>query len=504
MNKTININLGGIFFHIDEIAYQKLKGYLDSIRRSLSDDPKGRDEIITDIESRIGEILSDKIKDVRQVINQQDIDEVIEVMGKPEDYLVDDEIFNDDSYGNYSNKRGKKLYRDGGDRFLGGVSSGMAHYLNIDVIWIRLGWLVAAFGFGFGFIVYPLLWILLPEANTTAEKLEMEGAEVNISNIEKKIRDEISDASTRVKHGIDEVSEKVKNADYKKYGNRAKSGSQDLVDTLGKVFVTIFMIIGKFIGVLLIIVAVTTILGMLIGMFTLGSLDFIHDDWLFRNSVIYNNSGLPIWFLSVLTFVLIAIPFFFLFALGLRILSNNAKSIGKTTKLSLLGIWIVTLLVAIFFGTRQFMNSAYDGTVTNSQEIYYSTSDTLEIKMVDNKDISNNSKLKRNWRSEIVLDTDNQEKLYSNNIRLNILQSDDTTMYAKVRKLSQGQSRQDARENADLISHAYELNEEELRIDGFFLADLNNRFSEQRVYVDLYLPEDQIVYLDNSTRPFAR
>ncbi|MDN3643526.1 PspC domain-containing protein [Lutimonas halocynthiae] len=502
MNKTININLGGIFFHIDEIAYQKLKGYLDSIRRSLSDDPKGRDEIITDIESRIGEILSERIKDVRQVINEQDIDEVIEVMGKPEDYMVDDEIFNDDSYGNYSSKKGKKLYRDGGDRFLGGVSSGMAHYLNIDVIWIRLGWLVAAFGFGFGFIVYPLLWILLPEANTTAEKLEMEGAEVNITNIEKKIRDEISDASTRVKHGIDEVSDKVKNADYKKYGNRAKSGSQDLVDTLGKVFVTIFMIIGKFIGVLLIIVAVTTILGMLIGMFTLGSLDFIHDDWLFRNSEIYNNSGLPIWFLSVLTFVLIAIPFFFLFALGLRILSNNAKSIGKTTKLSLLGIWIVTLLVAIFFGTRQFMNSAYDGTVTNSQEIYYSTTDTLEIKMVDNKDISNNSKLKRNWRSEIVLDADNQERIYSNNIRLNILQSDDTTMYAKVRKLSQGQSRQDARENADLISHAYELNDEELRIDGFFLADLNNRFSEQRVYVDLYLPEDQIVYLDNSTRTF--
>jgi len=502
MNKTININLGGIFFHIDEIAYQKLRGYLDSIRRSLSDDPKGRDEIITDIESRIGEILSEKIKDVRQVINEQDIDEVIEVMGKPEDYMVDDEIFNDDSYGNYSTQRRRKLYRDGNDRFLGGVSSGMAHYLNVDVIWIRLGWLIAAFGFGFGFIVYPLLWILLPEANSTAEKLEMEGAEVNITNIEKKIRDEISVASTRVKDGIDEVSDKVKNADYKKYGNRAKSGSQDLVDTLGRVFVTIFMVIGKFIGVLLIIVAVTTILGMLIGMFTLGSLDFIHDDWLFRNSAIYNNSGLPIWFLSVLTFVLVAIPFFFLFALGLRILSNNTKSIGKTTKLSLLGVWIVTLLVAIFFGTRQIMNSAYDGTATNTQEIFYSKTDTLEIKMVDNKNISNNSVIRRNWQSEIIIDDDNQEKIYSNNIRLNILPSDDGTMYAKVRKMSQGESRKDARENAELMNHSYELNDEELRIDGFFLAELSNRFSEQRVYVDLYLPEGQAVFLDNSTRTF--
>ncbi len=502
MNKTININLGGVFFHIDEVAYQKLKNYLDAIRRSLSDDPKGRDEIITDIETRIGELLSVKIKDIRQVINEQDIDEVIEVMGKPEDYMVDEEIFNDDSYGNYSSQRRKKLYRDGSDRFLGGVSSGMAHYLNIDVIWIRLGWLVAAFGFGFGFIVYPLLWILLPEANSTAEKLEMEGAEVNITNIEKKIRDEFSETSTRVKNGIGEVSEKVKNADYKKYGARAKSGSQDFVDTLGKVFVTIFMIIGKFIGVLLIILAVVTILGMLIGMFTLGSLDFIHDDWLFRDSAMYNNSGLPVWVLSALIFVLVAIPFFFLFALGLRILSNNTKSIGKTTKLSLLGVWIVALLVAIFFGTRQFMNSAYDGSVTNTQELMYSTSDTLEIKMVDNKDISNHLDLKRSWRSEIIIDANNQEKIYSNNIRLNILTSDNETMYAKVRKLSQGKSRKDARDNADLIEYEYELSAEELRIDGYFLAELNNRFSEQRVYMDLYLPEDQVVYLDNSTRTF--
>lgn len=502
MNKTININLGGIFFHIDEVAYQKLKGYLDAIRRSLSDDPKGRDEIITDIESRIGELLSARVKDVRQVINEQDIDEVIEVMGKPEDYMVDDEIFSDESYGHYSSRKSKKLYRDGSDRFLGGVSSGMAHYLNIDVIWVRLAWLVAAFGFGFGFIVYPILWILLPEATTTAEKLEMEGAEVNISNIEKKIRDEISEASTRVKHGIDEVSEKVKNADYKKYGARAKSGSQDFVDTIGKIFVTIFMIIGKFIGVLLIIVSVATILGLLVGLFTVGSLDFIHEDWFFHNSIMYNSSGLPVWILSILLFVLVAVPFFFLFALGLRILSNNTKSIGKTAKFSLLGIWIVALLATIFFGTRQFMNSAYDGSVTNTHELIFSVTDTLEVKMVDNKEISSRSSLKRHWRPEIIIDADNREKIYSNNIRFNILASDNETMYAKVRKSSQGKSRKDARENADLIDHGYELTEEELRINGYFLAELNNRFSEQRVYVDLYLPEGQVIYLDNSTRSF--
>ena len=137
MNKTININLGGIFFHIDEIAYQKLKLYLDAIRRSLSDDPQGRDEIINDIEHRIGELLSERIKDQRQVVNENDIDEITKIMGKPEDYLVDEEIFEDEP--KYRTRTSsKKLFRDGDDKFLGGVCSGLAHYLGIDIIWMRI------------------------------------------------------------------------------------------------------------------------------------------------------------------------------------------------------------------------------------------------------------------------------------------------------------------------------------------------------------------------------
>jgi len=502
MNKTININLGGVFFHIDEMAYQKLKRYLDAIRRSLSDDPKGRDEIITDIESRIGELLSEKIKDIRQVVNENDIDEVVEVMGKPEDYMVDDEVFNDSDYHTYQRPNNKKLYRDGNDKFLGGVSSGIAHYFSVDVIWIRLAWLIAAFGFGFGFIVYPILWILLPQANTTAEKLEMEGEDVNISNIEKKIKDELTEASERVKNGIHEVSDKVKNADYTKYRDKAKSGSQDMVETLGKIFTAIFMVIGKFIGVILIIISVTTILGLLIGSFTIGSLDFIQEDWFYQNTMAYNNSGLPIWIISVLIFILVGIPFFFLFSLGLRILSNNSKSIGKVAKLSLFGIWLVALLFAIFFGTKQFMQSAYDGSDTNNQEINMMANDTLNIKLVDNKNFSNHSELKRRWGYNMIFDENNVEKVYSNNIRLNVYVSDNDEIYVKTRKKSQGRSRTAARENAEMIKYDFQLLENELRFNGYFLADVKNKFREQKVYIDLYIPENQTIYLDKSTRSF--
>ena len=502
MNKTININLGGVFFHIDEVAYQKLKGYLDAIRRSLSDDPQGRDEIIADIETRIGELLSDKVKDIRQVINEADIDQVIEVMGRPEDYMVDDELFSDDRYGTYQKRKTKKLYRDGSDKFLGGVSSGIAHYLNVDVIWIRLAWLVAAFGFGFGFIVYPLLWILLPEATTTAEKLEMEGEPVNISNIEKKIRDELSQASSRVKDGIEDVSEKVKNADYKKYGEKAKSGSQDFIETLGKIFVTVFMIIGKFIGVLLVIIAVVTILALLISLFTIGSIDFIHHEWLSYDAFFFNSSGLPVWVISILTFLLVGIPFFFLFALGLRILSNNTKTVGKVAKLTLLGIWLMALLTAIFFGTRQFMMTAYDGSVTNTTEIQFNVVDTLSLNITGDDSISDRRELRHSWGRDVVLDENDIEKIYSNNIRMNIFESKDTTLYVKTRKRSKGKSRQDARDNAGMIEHEVNLSDNRLEIQGYFLSDVKNRFGEQKIYVDLYLPEGQVIYLDESSRTF--
>jgi phage shock protein PspC (stress-responsive transcriptional regulator) len=502
MNKTININLGGIFFHIDEMAYQKLKNYLNAIRRSLSDDPKGRDEIITDIESRIGELLSDKIKDVRQVINEGDIDEIIEVMGKPEDYMVDEDVFSDDSYTSYSNTRSKKLYRDGDDKFLGGVSSGLAHYFNIDVIWIRLAWLIAAFGFGFGFILYLILWILLPQANTTAEKLEMEGEDVNISNIEKKIKDELSGVSERVKSSINDATETVKNADYKKYGERAKSGSQDVVDTLGKIFTTLFMVFGKFIGVILIIISVSTIFALLISLVTAGSIDFFHEDWYYQHFNIINSSGLPLWGISVMTFVLIGIPFLFLFLLGIRILSNNKRSVGRVTKLSLLGIWLVALLSMIFFGSRQFVQSAFEGYVIEKKELIFVPSDTLDIKIIDNENLSGESYLKHRWGYRLVYDENDVEKIYSNDIKFNIFPTDASEPYLKINKRSRGNSKIAARENAGNIGYSFTEYGEDLLLNGYFLTEIENKFRDQSLRINLYLPENQVVYLDQSMRSF--
>jgi len=499
MNKTININLGGTFFHIDEIAYQKLKRYLDAIRRSLSDDPQGRDEILNDIELRIGELLSERVKDQRQVVNENDIDEVTKIMGKPEDYLVDEELF-DDQPKHRARTSSKKLFRDGDDKFLGGVSAGIAHYFGVDTLWIRLAWIVLVIaGFGIGILIYILLWILIPEAETTADKLQMKGEAVNISNIEKKIKEEFDNVSTIVKDGVNDVTSKVKNSDVK---NKAKSGLEDLIDTLGKVFLAIFKVFGKFIGAILIFIAAATLIGLIFAAFSWGSIEILGfgNDWV-EYPPFFFDSVVPSWLLILFTFLAVGIPFVVLFMLGLRILSSNVKSFSTTTKLSLLGVWIISILGLGFAGINFATQKAYDGVNNQTEELTIVANDTLKVHMLGNENLSNQRELRRRYGYENVYEGDIQ-KLFSTRIDVDVKSTDNSNAYIKIRKQSEGNNRLNANNDAEAIEYTFAVTDKTLNLNGYFLSDFKNKFKEQLVGITLYLPINSVLYLDNSTRTF--
>jgi len=511
MNKTININLGGIFFHIDEIAYQKLKRYIDAIRRSLIDDPQGKNEIIKDIESRISELLSERVKDARQVVNESDIDEVIAIMGQPEDYRGDEELFDEGVGSNYAKKRtSKRFFRDGEDKFLGGVSSGIAYYFDIDVIWVRLAWLVAAFGFGFGFLVYPILWILLPEAKTTTEKLQMEGEPVNISNIEKKIRAEFGEVSERVKGAAGEVSEVVKgkydavsDKIKKRNHSRTKSGFQDLIDTLGKVISAVFMVVGKFIGVLLLIISVAVIIGLIVSLFTANIAEFIGVDTFFGGEIqIRNILDLPVWISSLVILILVGIPFLMLFFLGLFILSSKSRVLGRAAKFVLLGIWILALLGAIYIGLNHVKEFAHSGSITKETAFVSMATDTLTLKMIDNEMLYANNDFGRYSGFRKVLDENDITKFYSNDLRVNVKISDSTETYIKVKKDAKGSTRLFARSNAEKTMYNFIKTGNTLALDDYFLTDIKTGFKDQDVRVTIYIPKNQVIYFDESTREF--
>ena len=492
MNKTININLGGIYFHIDEFAYEKLRRYLDAINASLSNDPYGKDEIISDIEARISELLSEKIKNERQVINQLHIDEIIKVMGQPEDYAFDEELFNDKKTPYQTTQTSKKLFRDGDDKFLGGVSSGLGHYFGIDVIWIRILWLILAFGFGFGFLAYFLFWILVPEAKTTAEKLQMRGEVVNLSNIERKIKEEFNELGDR----INEAGEKIKKTDFSK----AKSGLEEIINTLGKVFATLFMIIGKFIGILLIIIATAIIIGLIVGMFSLGTFNIL-DAELIHYPAFFFKSTLPIWLLIVFIFTAIAIPFIFLFMLGIKIISDSAKSMSKTLKLTLLGLWLVSILGLIFTGIEHSTHTAYNGFNTTKHDLPHFVTDTLQIQMKGNDQFNDTKSLRKKHGFEVV-DDNGVEKLYSSKIKLDFVKSDTETAYVKIRKEAEGNTRKNANTFAEQIEYKFNLTDKKLQLDGYFLSNVENLYQNQEVEITVFLPLNSLIYLDKSTKTY--
>ena len=474
MNKTININLGGYFFHIDEIAYQKLRRYLDAISKSLSDDPQGKNEIISDIETRISELLSEKITDARQVVNEQDISDVIKIMGEPEDYADSEETYKETSY-KYTRKQSnsKKLFRDGDNKFMGGVAAGIAQYFDVDVIWIRLAFILLFFGGGFSLLLYIILWVLLPEAKTTAEKLQMEGEPVNIDNIEKKIRKEFESITESIKDGASEVTKKV-NEGTKKHAKRASSGFQDFLDTLGKIILAFFNVIGKFIGVIIIIVSASVLISFVIALFSdefLSLPPFMHD------------SIMPHWLLAVCGLILAGFPFLILFILGLRILSSNVKQFSKTTSLTLLGIWIVALLMVIFTGIEFGVSKAHNGNKLETKNLYVAANDTLRINV-----------------REVYIGE--ERKLYSNYVKVDVERSTSDKTYIKVRKRSEGRNISRANKSAENLEYEYSIVDNKIVLNGYFLSNYKNLIKDEAVYVTLYVPEGITIFFDESSQSF--
>ena len=502
MNKTININLGGYFFHIDETAYQKLRRYLDAISKSLSDDPQGKNEIIADIEARISELLSEKITDARQVVNEQDISNIIKIMGEPEDYEENETGYTDNS-SSYQRKKtsNRKLYRDGDDKFLGGVAAGVGHYLGIDAIWLRLLLIALFFSAGFGFLIYIILWVLLPEATTTAEKLEMEGEHVTIDNIEKKIREEFSAIKETLEDGANNVKKKVADG-FQKNGKKATSGLQELIGVIGIIFSVLFNMIGKFIGVIIIIFSSIILVLLFLAIFSLGSFELLGygEDFINLPNFMFD-SLIPYWVLAIALFVLIGFPFLILFVLGLRIISSNIKKLGKTVSLSLLGIWIIALLTLLFTGIELGTSSAYNGTKISASELVIKPTDTLHLEMINDDMLFFQETLRRS--SKRVFVSDNKlEKIYSTNIKVAVEKSNSEASSIKIRKVSEGRNKTKATENATGIDYKYEEAQNTLQLNGFFLSHLTYRFSDEVVYATIYIPENSTVFLDKTTQSF--
>ena len=214
MKKTLTVNLGGTVYNIDEDAYRLLDNYLNNLKIHFRKQ-QGADEIIDDIEARISELFSEKMAGGKQVITIADVEEIIVRLGKPEDFDdQEDEKNNETNTGKNSETKSsereqtaqskqqeqphnsrtahvkQRLYRDPDHKMLGGVAAGIAAYLDWDVTLVRILMVFFVFiPYTPVIIAYLIAWIVIPEAQTAAEKLSMRGQAVTIENIGKTVTD---------------------------------------------------------------------------------------------------------------------------------------------------------------------------------------------------------------------------------------------------------------------------------------------------------------------------
>jgi phage shock protein PspC (stress-responsive transcriptional regulator) len=227
MKRTLSVNIGGAVLHIDEDAYLKLHDYLEQLSAHFNGD-SAKEEIMADIELRIAELLTERIGSKKQAVNIDNITEIIAIMGKPEEFEENSE---ETKGAETKNKKShKRLYRNPDDKMLGGVASGIAAYLNTDATLVRILLVVLGLiSFGFSIVLYMLFWIIVPEAETLAEKLEMRGEDISIDNIKKNIQPEFEHVKSSVKNFV--------------HSENFRSASKEIATVLGKITAVFFKIL---------------------------------------------------------------------------------------------------------------------------------------------------------------------------------------------------------------------------------------------------------------------
>ena len=347
MNRTLTINIGGLVFHIEEQAFQRLDQYIKAVRRSIAIEEQ--EEVVQDIELRIAEIFNSKITISKQVITSDDVDEVIQIMGRPEDYSIDDDTTY--QYTEQAYYREKKLFRDTDNRILGGVLAGLAHYFKIDTIWVRLIFIFLVFFYGTGILLYFVLWIIIPSAKTASEKLDMMGEPVNIETIERKIRD-----------GVDYTTNKINNIDYEKFKHQTQratnQGTKIIRYILGIGFIivsVIGMLISFFVNLMIIVNT----------SFIMNELDIPAD---------FIDPNIPRWILHTCISLITFLPFIIMLLLGLKLLYTNMKYIWITA-IVIFVLWIGSLIGFSVMMINEGANSFTNAKKGFSYSITYSSDD---------------------------------------------------------------------------------------------------------------------------------
>ncbi|MGK0385073.1 MAG: phage shock protein PspC (stress-responsive transcriptional regulator) [Bacteroidia bacterium] len=494
MNKTITSNIAGYVFHIDENAFNKLDAYLNTIR-SYFTDSQGKDEIIADIEARLAEMLHEKIGDMKQVVSLEDVNQVIIIMGQPEAFIDDDP----ESAGwteqksQPSGSETKRLFRDPDNKVIGGVCAGVSNYLGLgDAIWLRLALVISFFFFGTGFLLYLILLIIIPEAKTTADKLHMRGENVTVSNIEKRVNEELGTVKNKWNdlHGNSGAGRKIGNLLHR------------IITLVGSLVLLLIKFIGKIIGFAFVVVGVIgllSVIGVPFGLPTIislgseGAMSALDVQDIFHNLV--GGTGMITW-ITITGILVWGIPMAALAFFGVKLLFNF-RSHNRGIGLSFLGLWIVGLFMSFAISMIVASDFSSEGSNTETVEIQLNSDQNQVINLALNHELGDDEPT---FETEIfnlnLLTPGNSSQLYGKP-ELNINMAKTGGPKLLIKRTARAKKKQDAVERSSKIDYGFAANDTAILFNGYFEIPEDELWRTQEVDLELLIPVGYTIYLSD-------
>ncbi|MCK9352185.1 MAG: DUF2807 domain-containing protein [Candidatus Paceibacterota bacterium] len=328
MKKTISISLAGSPFIIEEDAYQSLDRYLSGIRSHFEDNPD-QIEVVKDIEARIAEQF---IESGKNIISETEVNAVMAAMGGVEDF---EDIKSKRQEGTRSEEdrtpqKVKRLYRNPDDKVVAGVASGIAAYFGIDVVWVRIAFIVFTIFDGIGILIYLILWLAIPEAKTVSQRMEMTGTPVTIETI-----------TERVKERVEEVKRD------KGLKDRIFSGPFSVLKKIVSfIFTKLIPFLGTVIGIVILLISTISLFALTV-VFILMVIPAGQAYFDFPISEVLSPFAIAVT--SVSLYASLAIPVLFLIFFA-NILIRKRWSVSMPAMFALLGFWFIALVVSTVSG----------------------------------------------------------------------------------------------------------------------------------------------------------
>lgn len=476
MNKTISINIGGAVFNIEEDAFQVLKSYLDRIKINFAGDAS-ESEIMADIEGRIAELFSQKMTENKNVVVLKDVEEVIAVMGQPEDYATESSD-GGKSYSTNTQHDRRRVYRDEDDAMVGGVASGLSYLLGWDPIILRAIFIGLVF-VGPGILAYIILWAVIPAAKTTAEKLKMRGEPVTVENISRFVSQEAKAASERVNKWGDKVNSKTNSSNMRRAGNGLS------------------IVLRKVIGIAFILFSIFCLIGFMTGAFVANlELFGANGNLEFAGELLKLEDGM-LWMVIVGVGLAILSPLLAILYAGIRLLVDNSRRV-KGLGLSLTILFFVGIIMAIWGGGNIGRQFRRQGEVTNTIAINVLPTDTLEVNVLPDTIFTGRSQNVNHDLMDLVK-MESDRIIYGANVRFNIYETEDGEQARlELERHASGSSLIEAGERASRIEYEYEWTGKVLTLEPYFTTPSSDAFRAQEVEVRLYLPKGTQVKLNEN------